>query len=92
MCGIKGSLLSNGGIRRVFNSSNNWQSYVNTKFLYIHTKVYWDNILRSEVAKIKGDICATLGTCIQAVCTTFRDELATAKNCLQTSITALEIT
>ncbi len=48
--------------------------------------------LRSEVAQIKDDICATIDARIQTVYTVLRDELATTKKEVQTSITALEET
>ncbi len=46
--------------------------------------------LRSEVTKIKDDICASIDVRIQTVCTELRDKLATTKEEIQTSITALE--
>ena len=48
--------------------------------------------LRSEVAQVKDDICATIDARIKTVYTVLRDELATTKKEVQTSITALEET
>lgn len=46
--------------------------------------------LRNEVTQIKNDICASIDARIQTVCTELREELATTKKEIQTSITTLE--
>lgn len=48
--------------------------------------------LRTEVAQIRDDICATLDSRIKTVYTVIREELATAKKEMQTSIVILEET
>lgn len=46
--------------------------------------------LRNEVTQLKNDICASIDARIQTVCTELREELATTKKEIQTSITTLE--
>lgn len=46
--------------------------------------------LRNEITQIKDDICASIDARIQIVCTEWRDELATTKKEIQSSISALE--
>lgn len=48
--------------------------------------------LRNEIAQIKDDICATLDSRIQTVYTVLREELATSKKDVLSSITILEET
>ena len=46
--------------------------------------------LRNEVTQIKDDICASIDARIQTVRTELREELATTKEEIRTSITTLE--
>lgn len=46
--------------------------------------------LPNEVTQIKNDICASIDARLQTVCTELREELATTKKKIQTSITTLE--
>lgn len=46
--------------------------------------------LHNEITQIKDDICASIDARIQTVCAELRAELASAKEEIQTSITALE--